>query len=180
MKILKFALYGLLGILALALLTALFVKKEYSITREVTIAKPRQEVFNYVKYLRNQNDYSVWSKIDPAMKVDYRGTDGTVGFVFSWDSQVKEAGKGEQEILQITENERIDYELRFMEPMESKDRMYLATQPLTDSTTVVKWGFDGKMDYPMNLALLFLDLDQLVGKDLETGLSNLKEILEKK
>jgi hypothetical protein len=35
------------------------------------------------------------------------------------------------------------------------------------------------MKYPMNLTLLFLDLDQLVGKDLEKGLSNLKEILEK-
>jgi uncharacterized protein YndB with AHSA1/START domain len=179
MRIVKFALYTLLGLLALALITALFVKKEYSITREVTISKPRQEVFSYIKLLKNQNEYSVWSKIDPTMKTEFRGTDGTVGFVFAWDSPVEEAGKGEQEILKITENERIDYELRFLAPMESKDHIYMSTQSLTDSSTVVRWGFDGKMKYPMNLTLLFLDLDQLVGKDLEKGLSNLKEILEK-
>jgi hypothetical protein len=32
-----------------------------------------------------------------------RGTDGTVGFVYGWDSKNKNAGKGEQEIMNITE-----------------------------------------------------------------------------
>lgn len=43
-----------------------------------------------------------------------------------------------------------------------------------DGTTVV-WGF---MDYPMNLLMPFMDLDGLVGKDFDTGLANLKAILD--
>jgi hypothetical protein len=43
----------------------------------------------------------------------------------------------------------------------------------------VKWGFDGKMNYPMNLMLLFMDFDAMLGKDMEQGLSNLKMIVEK-
>lgn len=179
MKILKIALYTLLGFLALLLIVALFVKKDYNISREITILKPGEEVFNYVKYLKNQENYSVWSKIDPDMKKEYRGIDGTVGFVSAWDSKVKDAGKGEQEIIKIADNERIDCELRFIWPMESKDHIFMLTQSVNDSTTLVKWGFDGKMDYPMNLVLLFINFDAMIGPDLEKGLDNLKVIMEK-
>ena len=51
--------------------------------------------------------------MDPDMKKTYRGTDGTVGFVSAWDSEKDDVGKGEQEIIKITDGERIDYELRF-------------------------------------------------------------------
>ncbi len=52
------------------------------------------------------------------MKTEYRGTDGTVGFVSAWDSPVRDAGKGEQEITKIDDGKRIDYELRFYEADE--------------------------------------------------------------
>ena len=39
--------------------------------------------------------------------------------------------------------------------------------------------FDGKMNYPMNLMLLFMNMDKMIGKDFESGLKNLKTILEK-
>jgi hypothetical protein len=179
MKILKIALYSLLGILALLLIVAIFVNKNYAISREITISKPVEVVFNYVKYLKNQENYSVWSKIDPAMKKEYRGTDGSVGFVSAWDSKVKDAGRGEQEIIKITENERIDCELRFIWPMESKDHIFMITKSVNDDITIVRWGFEGKMEYPMNLVLLFMNFDAMVGPDLEKGLANLKDILEK-
>jgi hypothetical protein len=35
------------------------------------------------------------------------------------------------------------------------------------------------MKYPMNLTLLFMDMDTMLGKDLSGGLSNLKALLEK-
>lgn len=178
MKILKIVGYSLLGIIALLLVTAIFVKKEYKITREISITKPRQVVFDYVKLLKNQNNFSVWAQADPNMKKEFRGTDGTIGFVSGWDSPVENVGKGEQEIIGITEGERIDYELRFMEPMESKDHAFMSMTPLSDESTKVVWGFDGVMNYPTNLMLLFMDMDAMLGKDLEQGLANLKKILE--
>ncbi len=45
---------------------------------------------------------------DPAMKKEFRGIDGNVGFVYGWDSENKRAGNGEQEITNITEGERMD------------------------------------------------------------------------
>jgi Polyketide cyclase / dehydrase and lipid transport len=179
MKILKRILIVVVFIIAIPLLVALFVKGEYSVEREMVIAKPKQEVFNYVKLVKNQNNFSVWNKRDPNSKMEYTGTDGTVGFVSSWDSQVKEVGKGEQEIKKITEGERLDFELRFKRPYESTDYAYMITEATDDMHTRVKWGFNGKMPYPMNLMCLFMDMDKMLGPDLAKGLDNLKGILEK-
>jgi hypothetical protein len=177
-KFLKITGIVLASLIVTILLTALFTKKDYSVEREITINQSKQVVYDYVKYLKNQNNFSVWAKIDPDMKVSFSGTDGTVGFVSAWDSKVKEAGKGEQEIVKISSNERIDYEIRFFEPMKSTDNAYLQFTSVNDSTTSVKWGFYGKMPYPMNLMLIIMDMDAMLGKDLEGGLMNLKTLLE--
>src|SRR5436853_2020024 len=108
MKTLKKILIVIVILFAIPLIVALFVKSDYAIERQVTINKPKQEVFDYIKYVRNQDNYSVWNQRDPNMKKEYKGTDGTVGFIYSWDSENKEVGKGEQEIVNIKDGERID------------------------------------------------------------------------
>jgi hypothetical protein len=178
-KLLKITGLVILSIFVLALLVAAFVRKEYSVEREAVLNRPKQVVFDYVRFLKNQNQFSVWAKIDPGMKTEFRGTDGTVGFVSAWDSDNKHAGRGEQEITGIDEGKRIDYVIRFYEPMKSTDNAFMSFENVNDSVTNVKWGFYGKLKYPMNLSLLFMDMDAMLGKDLEGGLSNLKTLLEK-
>ncbi|MGZ8558566.1 MAG: SRPBCC family protein [Chitinophagaceae bacterium] len=178
MRIVKKILILAAFIIAIPLIIALFVKKEYSIQREITINKPQQEVFDYVKYLKNQDNYSKWVMTDPAMKKDFRGTDGTEGFVYAWDSKNKNAGKGEQEITKITEGKRLDIEVRFEKPMEGIAATPIETEAVSENETKVKWGMNGKNKYPMNLMNLFMD--NMLGSDLETSLTNLKGILEKK
>ncbi len=177
MRILKIILFSILGIIILLLLVGLFVKKEYVVTRHVTIEKPKSLVYNYVKYLKNQDNFSKWAALDPNMKKTYRGTDATVGFVSAWEGN-KQVGKGEQEILSLKENERIDYGLRFQEPFEDKAHSYISFVQAPHDATNVVWSINGKMPYPMNLMLLFMSMDKQIGGDLETGLSNLKRLLE--
>lgn len=179
MKILKGILLVIIAIIVLAMVTALFIKKDYAVEREVAISKPKQEVFDYIKYLKNQDHYSVWNNLDPNMKKTYSGTDGTVGFKYMWDSEKKEAGKGEQTISNITEGERVDMKLHFIEPFEANDNAYMTTEAIGDSQTKVKWGFNGRMNYPMNLMLIMMNMDEMLGKDLQDGLNNLKTTLEK-
>lgn len=178
-KFLKIAGLLLLSLIVIVLLIAAFVKKDYSVERVVTMNRPRQVVFDYAKFLKNQNSYSVWAKIDPTMKTEFRGTDGTVGFVSAWDSPVREAGSGEQEITGIDEGNRIDYELRFFKPMKSTDKAFMSFESVNDTVSKVRWGIYGKLKYPMNLSFLFIDMDTMLGKDLEGGLNNLKILLEK-
>lgn len=176
MRILKKILIVILVLVAVVLVAALFVSKDITIVKEVTINKPVGQVFNYVKYIKNQDNFSVWNQIDPAMKKTYSGTDGTVGFIYAWDSQNKDAGKGEQEIKTIEENKRVDVELRFKEPMEDTNRAAIITTAIDSIHTKVEWGFYGHMNYPMNIMSLFFR--GMIGDDLQKNLNNLKAILE--
>lgn len=53
MKILKRILLFILALIAVVLIAALFISKEFSLSKEVVINKPKQEVFNYAKLIRN-------------------------------------------------------------------------------------------------------------------------------
>ena len=179
MKILKRIILVIAIIIAIPLLLALFVKKDYALERKIIVERPVPEVFEHIRYLENQDQFSKWGSMDPDMKQTYRGVPGTPGSVSAWDSEDKNVGKGEQEILAITENERIDYELRFIEPFASVSSAYFITEEISDNQTLVRWGFNGRMNYPMNLMLLFMDFEKMIGEDLELGLRNLKANLEK-
>lgn len=178
MKLIKRIFIFLIILIGILLVIALFVSKDMKASREIVINKPSNEVFNFIKMLKNQNQFSKWSKLDPDMKVEYRGTDGTVGFVSAWQGN-SEVGKGEQEIKKIVEGERLETELRFLEPMESKANAVMTTTAIDSAHTKVTWGFESKMAYPFNIMKLFMNMDKAIGDDFSVGLNNLKTIMEK-
>ena len=165
-------------IIAIPFILALFTQKNYSIERNIVINRPKHVVFDYVKHLKNQDHYSKWVMMDPNKKKTFRGTDGTVGFVYAWDGN-KQAGKGEQEIIKIEEGERIDVEVRFERPFVAIAQTPFILEDLSDNETRLKWGMSSTMKYPMNIILLFMDTDKVLGKDLQTSLTTLKTVLEK-
>lgn len=179
MNLILYTLLGIIGLIVLVLIVAAFVKKDYEVMCSISINKSSREVFDYLKLLKNQDKFSKWALMDPNMKKEYHGIDGTPGFVSSWDSNKKNVGKGEQEIIQIKEGEGIDFEIRFIKPIAGIAKSYIIVNAKDDQSTQVKWGFRSQMKYPMNLMLLFMNMDKMIGNDLSTGLSNLKTILEK-
>jgi len=178
MKILKRILIVLLILIAIPLIVAAFMKKDYHVERSIVVNQPQETVFEYVRCLKNQDDFSVWNMKDPGMTKTYSGTDGEVGFISSWDSDNKEVGSGSQEIIKVTPNKRVDMKLKFKEPMEAEDFAFFTTTALSPTQTKVVWGFDGDMPWPMNFMMLFMDMEEMLGKDLEAGLKNLKQELE--
>lgn len=176
MKILKKALIVIFIIIVLPFIIALFVKNEYAVERSVTINKTQSEVFNYIKYLKNQEEFSVWAMADPDMQTMENGTDGTVGYIYGWNGN-DDVGEGEMEITGIKENEKLDIDLRFKRPFESNGKAYMTTSKVGSKSTKVTWGMYGVSSYPMNFMNLFME--SMVGKDLQAGLNNLKTNLEK-
>jgi hypothetical protein len=166
------------AVLALAA-TAMLSPTDFRVERDVVINRPKSEVFAYAKMLKSQNEWGPWFKKDPAMQQEFRGTDGTPGFVSYWKSTNDEVGEGEQEIKNIVEGERVDSEIRFKQPFESKADAYITTEETSPGQTKVKWGFSGSMPRPMNLFMLVMDMDAAVGKDFQEGLATMKQILEK-
>ncbi|PKA83955.1 polyketide cyclase/dehydrase/lipid transport protein [Ulvibacter sp. MAR_2010_11] len=171
-------IYILGGILAILLILMLVAPKTYNIQRSVVIKRPLGDVFQYLKLVKNQDHWSPWKKKDPDMKSESVGIDGTVGFINKWEGN-KQVGSGEQEITKIVENERVDTELRFFKPWKSTSDGYLLVEAVDASSTKVIWGFKGTNKVPMNIMMLFFNMDKAVGKDFEEGLASLKTELEK-
>lgn len=176
MKFLKKLLFVLLTIIVILLVIPLFVDSDFKVERTVTIDQPRVAVFNYLKLLKNQEEYGVWNMIDPEMKKTYKGNDGEVGFVYRWNSKHEDVGIGEQEIIEINEYDNIKYELRFKEPWEATNYAQFDLEGSNGSTNVT-WSISGKVPYPFNFFNLFMDMDEMIGNDLEKGLENLNNEL---
>ena len=61
-------LYIILGIIALIVVLALLAPKNYDVSRSIEISKPKAEVFDNVKYLKKQQEWSPWAKKIPIWK----------------------------------------------------------------------------------------------------------------
>jgi Polyketide cyclase / dehydrase and lipid transport len=171
-------LYIILGIIAALLLAGLVISKDIKATKEIVINKPVDEVFNYIKYLKNQQNYSKWATLDPNIKNEFRGTDGQPGFVNYWIGN-KKVGEGEQEIISIEEGKSLTTDLRFIKPFRSFAKAVMTTNAIDANSTKVTWGFESKMNYPMNVMKLFMNMSEMIGKDFSIGLANLKNVVEK-
>ncbi|AOW09205.1 SRPBCC family protein [Flavobacterium gilvum] len=176
MRILKFIGLGIVGIIALLLLVALFIPNDYTVSVSTTIDKPRKEVFDYVKLVKNQEDYSVWVMQDPNVNMKYEGVDGTTGFKASWDSKDDNVGAGSQQITAISE-ERIDVDLHFERPMKSEAKASTLLESVSENQTKITAEFYGHSSYPMNL-MNFMG-EKYISEAENKNLDNLKKILEK-
>ena len=176
MTILTIILIVIATIIAIPLIIALFIKRAYYIERTIIINKPVPQVFDYVAHIKNQVNYNIWVQADPNLKQEFIGTDGTVGFINTWNGNNK-AGEGRQEITNIIPNERVDLQLQFIRPFKSTMNGSTLTQDMPGNSTKVTSVVNGISKYPMNL--MNLVIDKMLGKDMDTNLNNLKTILEK-
>jgi uncharacterized protein YndB with AHSA1/START domain len=172
-------LYVILAIIAIVLIAAASMSEEYTIETALVINRTKQEVYNYLKILKNAEHYNKWVMTDPNMRKEYIGTDGTVGFIYKWDSDMKNVGQGEQEIKTLTEGEKIDYEIRFFKPFENVCGASIVTKDAGAAQTNVSWAFYGKRSFGMRIFHLLFNLPKVLKKDLHTSLENLKNVLEK-
>lgn len=177
MKILKIIGFVLLSIVVLLLLIALFIPKNMTVSVTETVKRPKQVVYDYVRILDNQKEYSIWVMQDPNLKPEISGTDGTVGAIQRWDSKIEDVGKGEQEIVSLTPD-RIDVDLRFEKPFKGEAKAATLFKAISENETEVTSEFYSNSPYPFNL--MFYVFGRSMMKDAEMkNLQNIKRNLEK-
>lgn len=177
MNIIITVLLALAGIIALLLILALFMKREHYVNREIIINAPRQKVFDFLKLLKNQDQFNKWATADKQnRKEEFKGTDGTVGFIYSWSGD-KSAGQGEKEIKNIIEGKRIETEIRFVKPMRVTASVIFETESLSENQTKVNLVNTGTLKYPLNVMIPIFEKN--FAKAMDISLSTLKNILEK-
>jgi uncharacterized protein YndB with AHSA1/START domain len=164
------------GIIALLLIIALFMKRKHYVKREIIINAPQQKVFDFLKLLKNQDQFNKWAKADQNRKIETKGTDGTVGYIYAWRGN-KSTGEGEKEIMNIAEGKRIETEIRFIKPMRISAFVIMETESLSDNQTKVNLSNAGTLKYPLNIMIPVAEKN--FAKDMDNSLSTLKNILEK-
>ena len=164
------------GIIASLLFIALFMKKKHYVRSEIIINAPRQKVFDYIKLLKNQDEFNKHAMAAPDREREFKGTDGTVGYIYAWSGD-KNAGVGEKEIKSIIEGKRIETEIRFVKPMRATASIIMETESLPGNQTKVSWSNAGILKYPLNIMIPMME--KHVAKDMDSSLSTLKNILEK-
>lgn len=169
MKKFKTFLFIVLGLIAIFLIVAMLMPKDYKVERSIVIDAPEGVVVNQITMFKHFQQWSPWSELDPNMEFTIEGEDGQVGAKYSWTGN-DDVGVGSMEITEKEAN-RVDIELYFKEPWESQATTYYSWNTNGSSTEVV-WGMNGKNPIPMNL---FLNMDKMIGPDYEKGLQALKE-----
>ncbi len=176
MNIIITILLAILGIIALLLIVAYFMKREHYVKREIVINAPSQKVFDFLKLLKNQDKFNKYAMTDPDRKWEYKGVDGTVGFIISWNGDRK-VGEGEKEITNLIEGKRIETQIRFVRPMKTTADIVFETESISDNQTKVSMSNAGTLNYPINIMIPIAEKN--FPKDMDISLANLKNLLEK-
>jgi hypothetical protein len=96
----------------------------------------------------------------------------------SWESNVEEVGKGSQAISKIEAPTLLETDLKFYVPYESEAKGYIKLSP-EGTGTKVTWGFQSEMPYPFNVMKLWMNMEEMMDKDWNSGLAKLKALCEK-
>jgi hypothetical protein len=163
-------------LVAFVLIAGLFVAKDYHFETSVAINAPKEKVWQYTGSLHGMEKWSPFIESDPNIQVSFEGQDSAVGAIYTWKGN-KEVGSGSQTISKIDPLNRMDTHLHFIEPFEGEADAYLKLSGEGNATNVA-WGFNTRYKYPMNVMLLFINMDKMMGESFNKGLAKLKQLSE--
>jgi hypothetical protein len=163
-------------LVAFVLIAGLFVAKDYHFETSVAINAPKEKVWQYAGSLHGMEKWSPFIESDPDIQVSFEGQDSAVGAIYTWKGN-KEVGSGSQTISKIDPLNRMDTHLHFIEPFEGEADAYLKLSGEGNATNVA-WGFNTRYKYPMNVMLLFINMDKMMGESFNKGLAKLKQLSE--
>lgn len=150
---------------------------DFRITREAAINAPPAKVFALINDFHEWSKWSPWEKMDPAMQRTHSGAQSGKGAAYAWSGN-KKVGRGRMEIIESTPPSRLGMDIEFMEPFQAKNKVEFTLTPAGGGTKL-SWTMSGIRPFMLKLMGLFMNFDQMVGKDFEAGLRAIKEEAEK-
>ena len=121
-------------------------------------------------------EWSPWAERDPDAKYTFEGPDAGEGAKCMWDGN-DEVGSGSMTIVESKPNELVRYKLEFIRPYEGHADVSFTLTP-QDEGTEVTWDMQSENNFISKAMCLFMDMEDIVGKDFELGLASLKTAVE--
>lgn len=175
-------LIGVAGALILFVAVVVTRPSAYRVERKLELAAPTDLVFGVLNDLHQFAGVlvlfgSLWEKLDPNMQKTFEGPAAGVGQSYAWSG--KKVGKGKMTIEESVPGQKVGMKLEFVKPMESTATCVL-TLAGTPTGSFVTWSMHGNHNFMGKAFGIFMDMDNMLGTDIEKGLTQLKTVAEGK
>lgn len=170
------AIYIIVAIVLVVLVLASLRPDTMRIERVIEIQAPADRIFPWLVDFRKWTSWSPWENLDPNLQRTYGGSETGVGANYAWVGD-KRVGEGRMEILEATPSSRVKIALQFIKPFAANNVVELTLAPVA-SGTQLSWVMTGASPFVQKLFGLFMNMDAMIGKDFEKGLSAIKRVAE--
>ena len=168
-------IYILLGLIAVLLISALVLPKNYNVEKSTIIKRTVAVVMDKVGNLNFYSQWNPWQQSDPAAKSTVTGTPKTPGHKYAWEG--KKVGVGALTLSGIDEK-HIHFDLAFFRPWKSKAKDNWLFEIWGDGgETKVTWQNSGDLPFPV-ARLMGPMINKNLNHQFEVGLLNLKKMCE--
>jgi uncharacterized protein YndB with AHSA1/START domain len=167
--------------IAIVLVLAATKPNSFSVQRTTTVKAPPEKIFSLVNDFHQWRTWSPWEDKDPAMNRSYSGAAVGKGAVYAWEGN-KNVGSGRMEIIDASQPSKIVIKLDFFKPFEAHNTAEFTMLPQGDAsnvTTNINWRMHGPAPFMSKVMQVFMNIDNMIGKDFEIGLANLRRATEK-
>jgi hypothetical protein len=149
------------------------------VERSMSMAAPPSVVFPLIDDFHAWQSWSPWEKLDPNMKREITGAPHGKGALYSWFGN-DEVGSGTMEITESIPPQQVQIRLEFKQPWAATNTTSFTLAPTSSPPggTRVTWSMDGENSFGAKAMGLVMDMDHMIGKDFESGLTNLQAMAE--
>ncbi len=148
----------------------------FRVQRTTDIKAPPEQIFGLINDFHKWGAWSPYEQLDPAMSRVYSGAPEGEGAVYEWSSPSR-AGAGRMEIIESAAPSRIQTKLDFDKPFEAHNTAEFTLEPHGEATRVT-WAVYGPAPFMTRVVHVLINIDRLIGKDFESGLTSLKAAVE--
>jgi uncharacterized protein YndB with AHSA1/START domain len=163
--------------IAIILILAAIKPNTFSVRRATMVKAPPEKIFALINNFHRWGTWSPYEHKDPAMKRTYSGAESGKGAVYAWEGN-RNVGSGRMEILDASAPSKIVIKLDFFTPFEGHNTAEFTMLPQGDATNVT-WLMHGPAPFMSKVMQVFMNMDNMIGKDFEIGLANVKNLTEK-
>lgn len=157
-------------------IVASFQSDTLEVSRSASTSAAPAAVFKVVNDFRRWDEWSPWSRLDPAMKKTLSGPPEGVGAKYHWSGN-NEVGEGTTTLVASQPGEKVAMKLEFVRPFAGEADVLLTFAP-EGAGTKVTWSMRSKKPFIGKVMGLFMNCEKMCGDQFSEGLANLKRIVE--
>jgi len=149
----------------------------FRVSRSITINSPASAVYEQVSDVHKTQAWSPWVKMEPDAEYVFEGPSAGLGAIVKWKG--KKVGQGKSTIVEAVPNQLVRNRLDFYKPMNSTSTADFELKEDSGKTTVV-WSMYGPNNLISKVMSVFMNCENMIGKQFDQGLNDLKKTVEKR